>query len=204
MGVVVLLLVVLTAIVLVEEIRVRRATAALARSEAANDALRHAIPDLMFVLSKDGVYLDYDAGIIPALLVPPDQFLHRHFRDVLSADLASLYERSLAQLRATGVPQETVAFDADTVIAVVRDITSRKESALALQRAQADLARLSRVTAMGELAASIAHDVSQPLSAIVANARACRNWVRQGRAGEGELDRALQDIIDAGDRAGGE
>jgi PAS fold len=154
LGAVALFLIVLVGVLLVEEIRLRRAIAALDRSEAANDALRHAIPDLMFVLSNDGVYLDYHALDHSALLVPPDQFRHRNFRDVLPPELVDLFERSLAQLRATGVPQAVeyaapiggtpryfeariVAFDATKVITVVRDITARRESALALQRAQA-------------------------------------------------------------------
>jgi C4-dicarboxylate-specific signal transduction histidine kinase len=47
----------------------------------------------------------------------------------------------------------------------------------ALAQAQADLARVMRVTMMGELAASIAHEVNQPLAAVAANGSACRRWL---------------------------
>jgi C4-dicarboxylate-specific signal transduction histidine kinase len=47
----------------------------------------------------------------------------------------------------------------------------------ALREAQADLAHINRVTAMGQLAASITHEVNQPLAAIVNNADACLNWL---------------------------
>ena len=54
----------------------------------------------------------------------------------------------------------------------------RSQSAeVALQRAQSDLARVSRVTTMGELAASIAHEVNQPIGAAVTNANACLRWL---------------------------
>ena len=49
------------------------------------------------------------------------------------------------------------------------DITERKQAAEALQATQAQFAHMARVTTMGELAASIAHEVNQPLTAVVAN-----------------------------------
>jgi C4-dicarboxylate-specific signal transduction histidine kinase len=47
-----------------------------------------------------------------------------------------------------------------------------------LRQAQADLARVSRVTTMGELTASLAHEVNQPIAAVVTNAGACERWLR--------------------------
>src|SRR6266850_1531441 len=57
------------------------------------------------------------------------------------------------------------------------DITERKRAEEALQQAQAELAHVARVTTLGELAASIAHEVNQPLAAIIADANACLNWL---------------------------
>lgn len=57
--------------------------------------------------------------------------------------------------------------------AVVEDITAHKEAQQALQIAQGELARVSRLTSMGELAASIAHEVNQPLTAVTNNANTC-------------------------------
>lgn len=57
------------------------------------------------------------------------------------------------------------------------DITARKQAEDALFQAQADLARVARVTTLGELAASIAHEVNQPLTAIVADSNAALNWL---------------------------
>jgi two-component system sensor kinase FixL len=57
------------------------------------------------------------------------------------------------------------------------DITAHKQAENALSRAQAELARVTRVTTLGELAASIAHEVNQPLTAIVADSNAALNWL---------------------------
>jgi PAS domain S-box-containing protein len=58
-------------------------------------------------------------------------------------------------------------------VGTVMDMTSTKQAEEALRKAQADLAHVSRVTTMGELVASIAHEVNQPLGAIVTNGQAC-------------------------------
>jgi PAS domain S-box-containing protein len=57
------------------------------------------------------------------------------------------------------------------------DITAHKQAQDALLQAQTELARITRVTTLGELAASIAHEVNQPLTAIVADANAALNWL---------------------------
>jgi len=70
----------------------------------------------------------------------------------------------------------------------------------ALRKAQMELARVTRVTTLGELAASIAHEVNQPLAAVVANAEACLRWLNRGP----DLDaarRSVEWIIDDGNRA---
>jgi C4-dicarboxylate-specific signal transduction histidine kinase len=60
------------------------------------------------------------------------------------------------------------------------DITERKRAEEALRQAQADLAHVSRVTTMGELMASLAHEVNQPIAAAVTNANACVRWLAAG------------------------
>ena len=60
---------------------------------------------------------------------------------------------------------------------VIDRTTQLMQASEALREAQADLAHINRVTAMGQLAASITHEVNQPLAAIVNNADACLNWL---------------------------
>jgi PAS domain S-box-containing protein len=60
---------------------------------------------------------------------------------------------------------------------LARDITERKRAEEALRQAQADLAYMSRVTTMGELTASLAHEIRQPISAAVIDAKTCLRWL---------------------------
>jgi C4-dicarboxylate-specific signal transduction histidine kinase len=85
---------------------------------------------------------------------------------------------------------------------VVFDITDRKEAELAVQRNREDLSHLSRVAAMGEMAASIAHELNQPLSGIISNASAGRRFIDRGDPDLRELRDLLTDIVADGSRAG--
>jgi PAS domain S-box-containing protein len=60
---------------------------------------------------------------------------------------------------------------------LARDITERKRAEEALRQAQADLAYMSRVTTMGELTASLAHEIRQPISAALTSAKTCLRWL---------------------------
>jgi signal transduction histidine kinase len=75
------------------------------------------------------------------------------------------------------------------------------EAEQALHRAQTELARIARVTTLGELAASIAHEINQPLAAIVADANACLNWLGADRPDLDNVREALAAIVSDGDRA---
>jgi len=71
----------------------------------------------------------------------------------------------------------------------------------ALREAQAEVAHVNRVTTMGQLAASISHEVMQPITAGVINARAASNWLRARPPELDEAQRALERVVDAGNRA---
>ena len=70
-----------------------------------------------------------------------------------------------------------------------------------LQHARSELAHVARVTTMGELAASIAHEVNQPLGAIVGNADICRAWLQEKEVDLKLVAEALEDISNDGHRA---
>jgi PAS domain S-box-containing protein len=77
----------------------------------------------------------------------------------------------------------TISAIADTdktprmLVGVVEDVTERKRAEEALAETRAELARVARVTTMGELAASISHELNQPLAALAINASACQRWL---------------------------
>jgi PAS domain S-box-containing protein len=91
---------------------------------------------------------------------------------------------------------------------LVSDITDRKQaeeklrvSEQRLLDARIELAHLTRVTALGELTASIAHEVNQPLAGVVANAESGLSWLRRGTPDVDAACRSLEWIIDDGNRA---
>ena len=93
-------------------------------------------------------------------------------------------------------------------LALARDISERKlaeeklrEKDDALQMARTELARVSRLTTLGELTTSIAHEVSQPLGAMVASAGACTRWLAAGPPAMAEARSALDNIVADGKRA---
>jgi two-component system, LuxR family, sensor kinase FixL len=81
------------------------------------------------------------------------------------------------------------------------DITERKRAEEALSKAQTELAHITRVMTMGELAASIAHEINQPLAAVVTNGSACIRWLTRSQPDLEEARDAVQRIIRDGKRA---
>src|ERR1700720_510164 len=93
-------------------------------------------------------------------------------------------------------------------VAYVHDLTERKrveaearENEQRYREAQLELAHANRVTTMGQLTVSIAHEVNQPLTAVVANAEACLGWLRRRTPDVDAAGRSVEWIIANGDRA---
>lgn len=91
--------------------------------------------------------------------------------------------------------------DPTNIAILCRDISARKEAEFAAQAAQTELARVNRLTTMGEMAASIAHESNQPLTAIIANGEACLRLLAHRSPDLGEVRDALRSIIDDASRA---
>ena len=82
-----------------------------------------------------------------------------------------------------------------------KEIIERKRAEEALHKAQAELAHVTRVMTMGELTASIAHEVNQPLAAVVTNGNACLRWLAREAPDLEEARECLRRIIRDGHRA---
>ncbi len=82
------------------------------------------------------------------------------------------------------------------------DITVKKHAEEALEEAQSELSRMIRLSDMGGLTATIAHEVNQPLCAIVANANAVLRWLGHAEPDAAQMRAALEDIVRDGKRAG--
>jgi PAS domain S-box-containing protein len=81
------------------------------------------------------------------------------------------------------------------------DITERRQAEEALRQAQADLARISRITTMGELTASLAHEVNQPIAAAVTDANTCLRWLNRDHPDLEEAREAASRVVKDATRA---
>jgi len=86
-------------------------------------------------------------------------------------------------------------------IGSIMDVTERKQAHDALLKTQAELAEVTRLTTMGELAASIAHEINQPLATVVTNAQACARLLRVQPPPWDDIIGGVSDIAEAGKRA---
>jgi PAS domain S-box-containing protein len=87
-----------------------------------------------------------------------------------------LPDGSIRHLYIVGRPDVAVPGELEYT-GVIMDVTERRHAEEALREARADLAHVSRVTTMGELTASLAHEVNQPITAAVTNANTCVRWL---------------------------
>ncbi len=87
------------------------------------------------------------------------------------------------------------------IYAVARDVTELKQAEQALRSMQRELARAAHLSTMGTMAASIAHEINQPLAAIVTNAQTGLRWIANAQPDLDEIRAALKRIVDDGRRA---
>jgi PAS domain S-box-containing protein len=104
-------------------------------------------------------------------------------------------------LHTVGHPVFNASGDLLQFVGSSTDITERKRAEEALRQAHADLAHVSRVTTMGELMASLAHEVNQPIAAAVTNANTCVRWLAAGTPNVEESRAAALRIVKDGTRA---
>jgi len=140
---------------LMQRRRRRAAEEALHHSEARNRATLRALPDLMFLFNKDGVYLDYHARDPELLVVPPEQLLGRKLADVMPPALVPLFMRELAlasrneeprvveyALTLDGVEHQFEARlvacegEGDIVMSLVRDVTEQRRATTEVERSR--------------------------------------------------------------------
>jgi C4-dicarboxylate-specific signal transduction histidine kinase len=107
------------------------------------------------------------------------------------------YARDELQLRV----EERTAELKQTNVALLAEMAERKRAEEAYYEAQAELARVTRMSAMGALAASISHEVNQPLAAVVTNADACMMWLSSDPPNLEEARAAVDSIAQQGTRA---
>jgi PAS domain S-box-containing protein len=137
----------------------QRREAALNASEERNRAILSAIPDLMFLLDREGTYLDYHARDEQLLMMRPSEFLGKNQSEVLPPELANrfvscfdeVFESDQAVLMEYTLPlaeglrtfeASMVRCNGNKILSIVRDITARKEAEESLKKALDEVQRL--------------------------------------------------------------
>jgi PAS domain S-box-containing protein len=178
----------------------------------------------IFIWNLDGEIVEANEAFLRMVGYSRDDLVsgHVHWRELTPAEWRDADDRRVAQLKATGIAQphekEYLRKGGGRVpvlvggalfeeggndgVAFVLDLTERKRAEDALHEAQAVLAHVTRVTTMGELAASIAHEVNQPLAAVVTNCNAGLRWLAGTPPNLDEVGECLRRIMQDGNRAG--
>jgi len=148
----------------------KNAEQALLESNERNQAILRAIPDLMFLQTREGVYLDYHARDQKDFLVPPESFVGKNISEVMPHELADRVKECIARLNGSVETQvleysldiageerhfeaRLVSAEGDKILSIVRDITESHRAAYALRKSEEKLLLSNRQTR--ELAARL-------------------------------------------------
>jgi PAS domain S-box-containing protein len=112
-----------------------------------------------------------------------------------------LPDGTVKYLHSVGHPVVNLSGDLVQFVGSSTDISASKRAEEALRQAQADLAHVNRVTTMGELTASLAHELNQPIAAAITNANTCVRWLARDRPDLEEARLAAQRMVKDGTRA---
>jgi PAS domain S-box-containing protein len=118
-----------------------------------------------------------------------------HFRHFETGEI-------IPMLQHTFVVRDEVSGQAVALGTIARDMRQQKKAAQALQEAQTELAHVARVNTLGQLATAIAHEISQPLSAVVNGGMAGLNWLGHSPPNLEEARDSFEEILRQGRRAG--
>jgi PAS domain S-box-containing protein len=184
-------------------VEVQRLNRALERRVADSEErfrkLVEALPDSILVHSENRVVFVNPSCVRLLGAQQPEQLLGRDISGIIQPDYQEAIRRRIQHCYETGaasVAMESVLLALDgssvqveaaaipiswngspAIEVIMRDIRERKRAEEALQQSKAELVRVTRMATMGELTASIAHEINQPLGAVVTNGNAAQRWL---------------------------
>ena len=179
-------------------------------------------PDRISILGRDHRFRRVNPAFERRYGITAEAFIGKHIADFIGAEgferSKANYDRCFAgeevnyaawfnlaigrrYLAVTYTPLRPDSDRVEAVLVTSRDLTEHVLASEALREAQIALAHANRVTTMGQLTASIAHEVNQPLAAVVANAEACLRWLDRGTPDLNAARRSVEWIINDGNRA---
>jgi PAS domain S-box-containing protein len=203
----------------------KRAEQAVRASEARFRQFFTEVPDYCYIVSLKGEILDVNRAALAALGYQREELVGKPLATIYAAESQARMKELFAQWQRTGliVDEEIVIVsksgersvvilnagaerDQDGNIlhstSVQTDITERKRAEAERHRLQQELSHVARVTMMGELTSSLAHELNQPLTAILSNAQTAQRLLADGQPDPEELREILSDIVADDDRAG--
>jgi PAS domain S-box-containing protein len=211
-------------------VRMRGVSLDITRRKQAEERFRlvvEAAPNAMIMVNAEGTidlanaqveavfgYTRHELIGHPAEMLIPDRFRSRHpdyrtsyFRNPEARAMGTGRELFGRRKNGSEVPIEIGlnpihASEGLFVLASIIDITERRQAELEAARQRSELAHLSRVTLLGELSGSLAHELNQPLGAMVTNAGAALRFLARDTMSREKIREILEDIVAEGRRAG--
>jgi len=178
----------------------------------------------IFIFDREGHILEANDAFLQLVGYDRDDLVGGRVRwtDLTPPEWRDRHARATAELKMTGAVQPyereyfrkdgsrmpaligSAAFDEqrDQGVGFVLDLTERKRAEESLRKMQMELAHANRVATLGQLTASIAHEVKQPLAATVTDAQAALLWLGNRTPDLEEVRQALDRIVETGQRAG--
>ncbi|MDB5042466.1 MAG: histidine kinase [Candidatus Eremiobacteraeota bacterium] len=178
----------------------------------------------VFMFNTDGEILEANEALLAMVGFSREEVVSGRvrFTELTPPEWQERHGQALAELRTTGTtkPYEKEYFRKDGSrvpvlvgaamlegsgvegVAFVLDLSEQKRAEEALREAQAEVTRTARLTMMGELTASIAHEINQPIAAIVMNGSAGLRWLNKDEPDVEEARSALTRLVNEGKRAG--
>ncbi|GJE04204.1 Sensor protein FixL [Methylobacterium isbiliense] len=206
----------------------KRTEAELRAREAHLRSILDTVPEAMVVIDEGGIMHLFSATAERLFGYAADEAIGQNVKMLMPEPMRSEHDGYLDRYRrtrerriigvgrvVTGLRKDGSTFPMDLAIGEMRsgdrvfftgfinDLTDRLQTQAQLQELQAELAQVSRLSAMGEMAAALAHELNQPLGAISSYAKGCRRLLdRPGAAVPAEAKQALDKLAEQALRAG--
>ena len=174
----------------------------LAANEKRKSAILAAIPDLLFILSRDGRFVDYVTSRPEKLLVPPAHFIGQSIHDVLPPSIAIPTANAMEHVDegeqrftytlddgsvSRDYEARVIAWSTSEILIIIRDMTEDRHREHQIARLEAQLLQEQKLSAIGTLSGSVAHEINNPLMGIINLAQLILDNSEKARSNDPEI-----------------
>ncbi len=182
--------------------RQRASEQELAATEKRKSAILAAIPDLLFILSRDGRFVDYVSSQPEKLLIPPDHFIGQSIHDVLPPSIAIPTANAMEHVDegeqrftytlddgsvSRDYEARVIAWSTSEILIIIRDMTEDRHREHQIARLEAQLLQEQKLSAIGTLSGSVAHEINNPLMGIINLAQLILDNSEKARSNDPEI-----------------